>query len=165
MGCEFWRTEFHGAHVTVHDQIQIQFYQVVRQQGNETKRRDAWSTGKQKPARILACGLLHRQAESGAGSAEMNHLKNMRVIYRKSAQLHFSPSSCRWGKSLLPTFRPLYLGSPGNSGRPIPDAELSDGSGRTALLPVSHQKHRPSALHTCWGELSQAQAAHAFGYT
>ena len=84
------------------DQIQIQSYQVVRQQGNETKRRDAWSTEKQKPARdclafqtsILASGLLHRQAESGGGSAEMNHLKNMRVIYRKSAPLHFSPSSC-----------------------------------------------------------------------
>lgn len=60
----------------MHDQIQIRFYQVVRQQGNETKRRDAGSTGKQKPAHILACGLLHRQAESGAGSAEMNHLKN-----------------------------------------------------------------------------------------
>lgn len=138
----------------MHDQIQIQSYQVVRQQRNETKRRDTWSTEKQKPARdclafqmsILACGLLHRQAESGAGSAEMNHLK------KHARNL---PEVCT--TSLFTVFLLLREVSPGHLQASIlsepwklreayPRCRALGGELEDALLPVSHQKHRPSAL-------------------
>lgn len=72
-------------------------------------------------------------------------------------------------KEVLPGYLPDYLqvsvvrqSQKPSEGR-LPDARLSERGMSTVVLSVSHQKHKPSALHTCLRELSQVQAVHAFG--
>lgn len=72
-------------------------------------------------------------------------------------------------KEVLPGYLPDYLQvsvvrqSQKPSESRLPDARLSERGMSTVVLSVSHQKHKPSALHTCLRELSQVQAVHAFG--
>lgn len=72
-------------------------------------------------------------------------------------------------KEVLPGYLPDYLqvsvvrqSQKPSEGR-LTDARLSERGMSTVVLSVSHQKHKPSALHTCLRELSQVQAVHAFG--
>lgn len=166
--CDFWWIEFHMC------QCMTRYKPNLIRVGDSWEMEPSEHQEKQEPAWDCLVVLsehcfLWAATQMGSALHQKCRGKVMRnrtlwKTFEKHACSHFPTSSCCSRKSRLATFLAISrsLSQKPSEGR-VPDARLSERGMSRAGLSVLHQKHKPSALHTCLRELSQVQAVHAFG--